>query len=156
MTIVRHNSIVDKQEAEALKELIFKRARERAEAMANEVQTSYTSGMQNDVMELARNSFNSTKNPFSIEIKPEEKKEVVSTENIGFPQRKAENTKPQIINKNKISTEEITEATVLSTMNDARNELNKKSSFMGALIFLNSQGSIVLMSGKTKGFEAIA
>ena len=51
------NSFVNKKEAEALKELIFKRVKERAGAMTSDVQT--------DIMNVARESFVSTNNPFS-------------------------------------------------------------------------------------------
>ena len=67
MNTYSYDSIVNRQEAEALKEMIFKRARERAESFDTEIKDSYTTGMQNEVMNLARNSFVATKNPFSID-----------------------------------------------------------------------------------------
>ena len=57
MSSYNYDSIVSRNEAEALKEMIFKRARERADALDKEVKTSYTSDIQNDVMDLARDSF---------------------------------------------------------------------------------------------------
>ena len=85
-----HNYIVSTSEAEALKEMIFKRARERAESFNHEVNDNYTTSMQNDVMDLARNSFVANKNPFS-QIKELEKKEEISQEDeIGFAQRRNE------------------------------------------------------------------
>ena len=51
------NSYVNKGEADALKEMIFKRAQERSKA--------YTDDVQSDVMDLARESFVSNGNPFS-------------------------------------------------------------------------------------------
>ena len=53
----KFDSIVNKQEADALKEMIFRRVRERSNSMNEEVQT--------EVMDLARDSFVSNNNPFS-------------------------------------------------------------------------------------------
>ena len=58
-------SIVSNSEIQALKEVIFERARERAEAMANSAQNQYTSSFKAEIMEIARNSFNSPSNPFA-------------------------------------------------------------------------------------------
>jgi hypothetical protein len=41
-------------------------------------------------------------------------------------------------------------------MTDARNEFSQKSTFLGALDFLNSQASISLIKNKGKSFEALA
>ena len=48
------NSYVNRKEAEALKDMIFKRARERAQSMTDDVQA--------DVMSIARESFTSKGN----------------------------------------------------------------------------------------------
>ena len=80
MTQLR-NTLVNNQEADALKEMIFKRARERAQALVDETQDSYAKNMQSEVMDMARDSFVSSKNPFY------EQKNVVDTEKsteIGF------------------------------------------------------------------------
>ena len=67
MSAFLHESIVSAQESQALKEMIFNRARERAAALASDVQESYTTNMQADVMDIARNSFRANKNPFSLD-----------------------------------------------------------------------------------------
>ena len=81
------NSFVNSNEANALKEMIFNRVRERSQVMSEDVQA--------DVMDVARESFVSKNNPFSqimqnaaeaanvkeAEIKAQDKEE------IGFPQR---------------------------------------------------------------------
>ena len=59
------HSTVNKQEAEALKEMIFNRVRARAEAMSQEIQTTYTDNFQTEIMDLAKASVTGTKNPFS-------------------------------------------------------------------------------------------
>ena len=139
-----YNSIVSRHEAEALKEMIFKRARERAESLANDVQEEYTTSAQNDVMEIARNSFVASKNPFSFaselkntESKPAGASESIQTagqgksEEIGFPPRKSEN-EVQTLAGYKVSTsgDEIIQNTIESNMNEARSALSKKQSFM--------------------------
>ena len=59
------NSYVNRKEAESLKQMIFQRARERAQSMTSDVQA--------DVMSIARESFVSSNNPFSqIVTQPQE------------------------------------------------------------------------------------
>ena len=52
MSKCTYNSIVSASEAEALKEMIFKRARERAEAMTKDVDSTYTTSIKNDIKDL--------------------------------------------------------------------------------------------------------
>lgn len=163
MSSYRFNSIVNQQEADALKDMIFKRARERAESLNKDTQESYTTAVKNDIMDLARDTFVSSKNPFSVSDKPETTAQTETvTENkpekteIGFQQRKVEHIKTQIINRNKNTIEEISNNTVNEVMADAGKEFTNKASFMGALNFLNSQASISLISKKGKSFEALA
>ena len=166
-----YNSIVSRHEAEALKEMIFKRARERAEALTNDVQEEYTSSAQNDIMEIARNSFTASKNPFSVnnikaepsvaqktpeKTEPEHVGEEQKHE-IGFPPRKSELSKHgqspyQIANNDN----DIVQHTIESNMDEARTALSKKQSFMGALNFLNAQASVALIKSRGQSFEAIA
>lgn len=169
MTGYNYNSIVSRHEAEALKEMIFKRARERAEALAKDVQEEYTSSAQNDVMEIARNSFVASKNPFSLtaEVKTPENKtnslppDSVSendskAEEVGFPPRKADAVVKRQEYKIKNSGEEIIKSTIESNMNEARSALSKKQSFMGALNFLNAQATVALIKKNGQSFEALA
>lgn len=161
MSTYRLNSTVSSQEADALKEMIFKRARERAQSLNEDVQNTYTTAVQNDIMDLARDSFVSTKNPFSQqqeEVNPTQQADVVEskTPEIGFAQRQIKEFKTQIQNKNNIVNHDIANKEVESAMNDARAELGRKQSFMGALDFLNSQATIALVKNKGKVFEALA
>ena len=84
----KFDSIVNKSEADALKDMIFRRVQERSKGMSDEVQT--------DVMDLARDSFVSINNPFSKIINtssaeenhaPSEVQTVTKEEDnaIGFP-----------------------------------------------------------------------
>ncbi len=149
------NSYVNRQEAEALKELIFKRARERAATM--------TEDFQADLMNIARESFVSNKNPFSQIITTEknnteekiQKTEKTSalreyvevmeenTEEIGFS---IKNIPSGAVNQNKIIKEQLTAAQVQNTMAEAREGLSNKKSFMGALEFLNSHAAASLLN----------
>ena len=150
------NSYVNRQEAEALKEMIFKRARERANAM--------TSDVQSDVMSIARESFVSNNNPFSqiiAQTETEEPEQIeqpevktsalhefveaaeTATAEVGFPQK---NLFTAGANQNRIIQEQMTASQVQNTMIEAREGLSNKKSFMGALAFLNSQAAASLLN----------
>ena len=154
------SSIVSKNEAEDLTEMIFKRARERAEAIEKNVQEDYTTSTQYDVMDLARYSFVAKKNPFS-QIANSKNEETVAEnkekENvqIGFPERKKEPLSSYV--KNNIGdNEQLIQQEVQQAMLDARVDLSSKKTFTGALDFLNSQASIALVNKRTRAFDAIA
>lgn len=156
MNNYRLNSLVSNSEQDALKEMILKRAKERAQSFTNEVQNDYTNNIQNDIMDLARESFNVSKNPFlqneKNDIKPIEEK----NEEIGFAKRQVSEIKSQIVSNNKTANYDMSSKEVESMMLLARADFSKKSSFMGALNFLNSQASIALIKNKGKNFEALA
>ena len=162
---------VNSQEAEALKEMIFNRVRSRAEALNKETQESYVDNVQIELMDLARASFRSTKNPFMGSNTPVEEKtskleeteevyvekaESKTYEGIGFAQTRNDYVYSQIKLKTNISNESLAKDAVMSTMSDARQSLENKSSFMGALNFLNSQASIAIVNKTGKHFEANA
>ena len=163
------DSYVNRQEANALKEMIFKRARERANTMTDDVQA--------DVMNIARESFVSKKNPFSEimaqsaevvsakeTVKQPSAKEVMplrdfvdeveaQAEKVGFPQK---NLFSASANQYKIINEQITASQIVNNMNEAREGLANKKSFMGALDFLNSQASISLLNKRAgKGIDMV-
>ena len=169
MSAYLHDSIVSAQESQALKEMIFSRARERAAALAGDVQDSYTSSLQADVMDVARKSFRANKNPFSLDMfEKEQTVEKVETktepkakteyceEGLGFSRRNVEAIKSQINFRNKVVVEKVAQEAVNANMDDAREEFVKKPSFVGALDFLNSQATISLVKSKGKAFDAIA
>ena len=167
------NSFVNRQEAEALKELIFKRARERAGKMTSDVQA--------DMMNIARDSFVSSKNPFSQIIaqaeeasvsavekqenveQPEVKKSALhdfveaaetAANEVGFP---VKNFFAGAVNQNKMIKEQMTAAQVQNTMMEARQGLSNKKSFMGALEFLNSHAAASLLNKRAgKGIDVVA
>ena len=151
----KFDSIVNKHEADALKDMIFKRARERAKA--------FNEDTQSDVMDMARESFVSKDNPFSkiIEntnnINPEQQvnnKQEVAVEpqekdNIGFPVKELK------LQQNRNINSQLTAATINNNMAEAREALSNKKSFMGALNFLNSQAAVSLMRTRADKFEVV-
>jgi len=142
------NSFVNKNEADALKEMIFRRVRERSQAMNEDI--------QDDVMDLARESFVSKDNPFSKIVKNIENKDTSLDEKekqVGFPQRELN---PHALEQTKVLSEKYTVSTIQNNMDEARKGLTNKKSFMGALNFLNSQAAISLMRTKSETFEVVA
>ena len=72
------STIVNNTEVEALKEMIFKRARERAEALDENVKENYTTAIKDDIMEIARDTFIKERNPFSYPQAEQKKEKSVS------------------------------------------------------------------------------
>ena len=146
----KFDSIVNKNEADALKEMIFKRARERAKSLTDDVHA--------DVMDLARESFVSKGNPFSAAAAKDETAEkpaVKAQEEIGFPQ-KEKSASIQGREQNKAIQENIVQSTVQNNMMEAHAALNNRQSFMGALNFLNSQAAVSLIKSRSDRFEIVA
>lgn len=160
MSSYKYDSIVSKSEAEALKDMIFKRVRERAEALNNEAQDSYTTSVRADVMDLARESFVASKNPFSVN--QEEHTEVNTVkqeeepEKIQQARKHADEIRAQIDYRTKVASENLANDVTREAMNEARASLSQKTSFLGALDFLNSQATISLVSKTGKNFSALA
>lgn len=157
-------SLVSTTEREALKELIFKRARERAEALNKDTQEAYTTSIRNELMDIARDSFTSSGNPFAFnntETVKETPAKPVETEapkqEIGFAERKiSENLRASIEYKNNLIKEAAAQNEVESVMKDAGMDVGNRKNFMGALEFLNSQASLSIINKRKHGFEAIA
>jgi lysine/ornithine N-monooxygenase len=175
MNTCQYDSIVSRAEAEALKEIIFKRAREHAESLTEESTVSYTTSVKNDVMDLARDSFVSTgRNPFAPKMvldevpnKTVKSESTAKTDNpvseqdkatyeVGFRQKTAEEIRAVVKNRSIETNQQIVASEVASGMDDARDSVSRRKSFMGALDFLNSQASIVLVQKHGKSFEALA
>ena len=158
MSSYNYDSIVSKTEADALKDMIFNRVRERAEALNEETQNSYTTNVRADVMDLARESFTASKNPFSLKAEKEEEPASKQTEpdKVRHAREHAEEIRAQIDYRTKLASENIANDAAREAMNEARDSLSKKSSFLGALDFLNEQATISLISKKGSVFDAIA
>ena len=148
------NSFVNRNEANALKEMIFQRVRERSKALNENIQS--------DVMDVARESFVSKNNPFSQIVEQTkaaaDEKEIQISANqsqgneIGFPQRQL---KPRAVEQSRQIQEQASAAAIQNAMNEAREALSNKKSFMGALNFLNSQGAVSLMRTRADKFEVV-
>ena len=163
------NSYVNRKEAESLKEMIFQRARERAQSMTSDVQA--------DVMSIARESFVSNNNPFSqILNTPAEETQAPKTtqpsepkttaiheyveaaeaqsQEVGFPQRAMVG---HVASQNYMIQEQASAKEVQDTMREAREGLANKKSFMGALAFLNSQAAVSLLNKRAgQGVDIVA
>ena len=164
------NSYVNRKEAESLKQMIFQRARERAQSMTSDVQA--------DVMNIARESFvNSGNNPFSqilnntVEatktpetVQPSEQKTTAlheyveaaeeKAQEVGFPQRAVVG---HAANQSQIIQEQVSAKALQDTMREARAGLSNKKSFMGALAFLNSQAAVSLLNKRAgQGVDVVA
>lgn len=148
----KFDSIVSKNEAAALKDMIFKRAQERAK--------SFNEDAQADVMDMARDSFVSKDNPFSkiIEntktenktVEPEAVEKKQKDDGVGFPMPKEVK-----LQQNQVINNQITSSAINSNMREAREALTNKKSFMGALNFLNSQAAVSLMRTRADKFEIV-
>ena len=148
----KFDSIVSKNEAAALKDMIFKRVQERAK--------SFNDDAQADVMDMARNSFVSKDNPFSkiIEntiqenktVEPEAVEKKQKDDGVGFPMPKEVK-----LQQNNVINNQITSSAINNNMREAREALTNKKSFMGALNFLNSQAAISLMRTRADKFEIV-
>ena len=165
-----YNFIVNKTEADALKEMIFKRVRDRAEVLDDNIKNSYTSDIKKDIMDLAHNSLVKTNNPFTNKLEEikdttgqqktnevvEEPQKAENINSIGFninySEEKIVQTETRINNiNNEISVKEIQ-----AGMKEAREGLQNKKTFIGALNFLNSQASISLIKKYSDRFDIIA
>ena len=148
----KFDSIVSKNEAAALKDMIFKRAQERSK--------SFNEDAQADVMDMARDSFVSKDNPFSKIIentKPENKtveaeavEKTQKDDGVGFPMPKEVK-----LQQNQVINNQITSSAINSNMREAREALTNKKSFIGALNFLNSQAAVSLMRTRADKFEIV-
>ena len=148
----KFDSIVSKNEAAALKDMIFRRAQERAK--------SFNEDAQADVMDMARDSFVSKDNPFSkiientkpenktVEAEAVEKKQ--KDDGVGFPMPKEVK-----LQQNQVINNQITSSAINSNMREAREALTNKKSFIGALNFLNSQAAVSLMRTRADKFENV-
>ena len=158
------DSFVKNSEANALKEMIFNRVRERSQSISEDVQS--------DVMDSARESFVSNNNPFSqiIAHKPAQtdsfESAVKSVQKEAEIQQKTEikedavgfsvhEPKARASEQTRMVQAQITSSAIMNTMDDAREGLSNKTSFMGALNFLNSQAAVSLMRTRADRFEVL-
>ncbi|MCQ2739597.1 MAG: hypothetical protein MJ237_05145 [bacterium] len=160
---INNGSLIPNSEREALKELIFSRARERAENLAKNAETSYTNDIRQDIMDIARQSFVAPQNPFSLKEEKSQNNvsetlEVTETSEsqnneIGFP---IKNTHKHIPASAEVIERSFVQSELIKNMEDARRNLQSSKGFVGALNFLNSQATIALVNKNNGNFEATA
>lgn len=158
MNTTSYSSIVDAQEISALKEMIFRRAKERAEAMTDGVNQTYTSDIKNDVMDIAHKSFVASKNPFSeiVNAKSEEPTQVENKCEIGFKQVSSSDLMNEMANRSQQIKAELNYHAIQANMSELQSDYVQKASFTGALDFLNTQGALSLLKKNTNNFEVLA
>lgn len=156
-----YNGIVSRAEADALKELIFNRVRQRTEALAKNAQNQYMDSMKDEIMDLARNSFNNPNNPFTIksqnDINKTNKTQAEKGTEVGFKQKLTEERINEIIKqRNESSNGTIIQSERLDLIKNAGMEFKSSQQFTGALQFLNAQAGINMADKSKAKFDTLA
>ena len=139
---------IDRSEVASIKDAIFKRAREKSNALANEKSESYTSQMQNDVMEIARIDFQETAmNPFnqfkeSLGLNQPAPEPIAQQPTTNEPKLEEIFTKELKRNIESVSNQTFTQSVKDETMTAARNQFRQQTNLMATLNFLNTQAAI--------------
>lgn len=138
---------IERKDSASIKDAIFRRAKEKANSLAEEKSENYSSQVQNDVMELARESIKSSdKNPFNQFIDSVGVKKTDSPENKLQNEEiaKLEETYTKEIKRNieKVSNKVYENSVKEETMREARNQFRQGTNLMATLNFLNTQAAI--------------
>lgn len=142
---------IDRKETASIKDAIFKRAREKANTLAEEKSEGYTAQVQSDVMEIAHDSISvSSMNPFNqfmenVGIQQSTKIVEKQTQPAAEQTVKNENTTP--IREVKRNIESANNNTFVKsvkneTMTAARNQFRQGTNLNAMLNFLNTQAAI--------------
>lgn len=154
-------SSIDRAETASIKEAIFKRAREKSNTLATEKNDNYSSQVQNDVMEIARESITeSPMNPFNqfmenMGLNSNKVVNDVSTQNVvnqQFVQQEQKISQTSNIediytkevkrNIESVSNKTFVNSVKNETMTAARNQFRQGTNLMATLNFLNTQAAI--------------
>ena len=155
-------SSIDRAETASIKEAIFRRAREKSNTLATEKNENYSTQVQNDVMEIARESITeSPMNPFNqfMENMGLNAKNVVNniqSQNVAnsAPVQQEAKVSQTIPNLEEIYTKEVkrniesvSNKTFVNSVKDetmtaARNQFRQGTNLMATLNFLNTQAAI--------------
>jgi hypothetical protein len=148
---------IERSEISSIKEAIFKRAKEKSNTLASETSENYTTQVQSDVMDIARDAFNdSSLNPFNQFIenvginKPntptvKQSSEIVSAE---APQKTETPDITEIYTREiKRNIESVSNKTYQNSVKDetmaaARGQFRPQTNLMATLGFLNTQAAI--------------
>ncbi len=146
MSNINFNLNSNRDEFNSLKEAIFKRAREKAEALNTELKTNYTSDIKNDVMESARLSVRN--NPF-INLFDEDEVDVTVSEPKPVAKQEIRHSREfhpvkQRRAQTKLHSELYVAAVRDGAMREASETLRQNKNIMQCLTFLNTQAAIAL------------
>ena len=146
MSNINFNLNSNKDDYNTLKEAIFRRAREKAEALNSELKASYTSDIKNDVMESARMSVRN--NPFMNLFEEEDEVDTEVFVN-SLPKKEIKHSldfhpKRQRRLTSKLNNELYSAAVRDTAMRDASEALRQNKNIMQCLTFLNTQAAIAL------------
>ena len=143
---------IDRAETASVKDAIFKRAREKAQAITEEKSENYTAQVQNDVMDMARENIKaSPMNPFKQfmdnlgiqngQIEPSDPLDKIKPKS-ETEQPKVEQVFTQELKRNieSVSDKTFSDSVKEETMNVARQQF--RSNLNATLNFLNTQAAI--------------
>lgn len=137
-----NNANIDTANVTSVREMIFKHAQEKANALAEEKKQDVMASVKNDVMQSARVSFANQKTiQFgNLTKEPEESKKV----NDSVDKNKQEqNQQPQLKhNIQNVENNVYIQSVQNEIMNSVRNQFTGKSSLNESLKFLNTQAAI--------------
>ena len=156
------NNFVNETERESLKEAIFKRSREKTEALQKDLQNDFAQSLKSEIMASARESFKAPNNPFSTDNLKLEALNKIKNDSIKHAKNKLDTREvKQKLNKfktyNNANVQELqVKKEIETTMLAARESLSNRKGFMGALDFLNAQATISLIEKKQGYFSALA
>ena len=162
-------TVVNHSESLILKDMIFKRIAERNNAISNDI--------KDDIMNDARESFSSSRNPFgnitqefsldldndivtnTTPVETQNTDIVTNNDGIGFKQKtqkisdlkiqKLKNNNTQIYNS-------VSSAAITNNMMEASESLRSSVNFVGALNFLNNKAAEELLKNKGAKFDIVA
>ena len=137
------NGTVSYKEVEALKDMIFKRVKERAEALTSDVKSSYVENTYNDVMDL------------DVSVSQCESKEDCVNEKINEAREHVKILKQEIYSNQQSFNQDKREDVVKFNMLNARKVLEQRHQFVGALEFLNKQAAIELNIGRSTKLDIV-
>ena len=155
-------SSIDRAETASIKEAIFRRAREKSNTLATEKNENYSTQVQNDVMEIARESITeSPMNPFNqfmenMGLNAKNVANNIQSQNVANSapvqqEAKVSQTTPnleEIYTKEvKRNIESVSNKTFVNSVKDetmtaARNQFRQGTNLMATLNFLNTQAAI--------------
>lgn len=155
---------IDRQQTASIRDAIFRRAKEKAEALTEEKSENYTTQVQNDVMEIARESIQaSPMNPFSQfmenvglqnkiteavdKVQEQQQQPKVEAQKIDQPKLEEIYTREIKHNIESASNSTFIKSVQEETMKSARNQFRNETNLTTTLKFLNTQAAIKMAEG---------